>query len=368
MLRRDNAVVFLGAWLDACSLWRLYMPHLSMPGSTFFCFIQKPDFSVIAGNDVCVVQRCCTMPQFEFLKTVAALDMRIIYDLDDNVWEIPETNPAHAMLSQHRDGFNACIRMVDVVSVSTKSLAQAVRKHVKQMTNARTGREIPIVVAENRIESRMFVPACKPSSKVVVGWAGSTSHIGDLPLIEAALLSAATDNPNIGIEFRGLDVVADSPLKQLPNYSFKYWTPVAEFGCRMPLWGWSVALAPVTAHVFNEAKSCIKMLEAAWCKIPCLASWVRPYDEFCSRDRDLRWLLCPAPSAWDRKLRDLVNDEAMRDYYGQKMHEVMLKYYSLDRPHEGWGEVFRLANLPVTVPMMPAGSNEVAPGIEVLNA
>jgi hypothetical protein len=342
MLERNNPAVFLGAWLDACCLWRMYMPHLAYHGSSFYIFAQRPNWDVVAGKDVVVVQRCCTQPQFDFLKTAGALGMRIVYDLDDDIWQLPSYNPAFSVLNAHREGFNACIRMVDVVSVSTRVLAKSLRKHVKFMTNMRTHKDIPIVVAENRIAECMFVePVRKP--ELIIGWAGSSSHAGDFGMVEEPLVNVSRDNPNVRIEFRGCEPTADSPLRKLPNYRHKLWSPVAEFGGRLPLWGWSIALAPVTEHVFNDSKSAIKMVEAAWCKIPCLASYVQPYVDFCRHDKELKWLLCPGASAWESKLRTLINEPAMRDELGQRMWNVVREHYSWNRPHEGWDEVFQLA-------------------------
>ena len=318
------------------------MPHLAMPGSVFYCLAQKPDYNAIAMNDVCVVQRCCTKGQYEFLQVVSQLGLKIVYDLDDNVWELPDYNPAANVLNANREGFNACIRMVDVVSVSTRTLAKAVRKHVKFMVHAHTGKEIPIMVAENRIYEDMFVDPVQPEG-LVVGWAGSSSHIGDLGLVEEALVSVGTEFPTTVVEFRGCEPAADSRFLKLPNFRFKMWTPVAEYGARMPLWGWSIALAPVTDHDFNASKSCIKMIEAAYCGIPCLASWVQPYDEFCSWDKELRWLLCAGSSNWTKKLRELVCDEARRVDLGRRMKKVMAERYSWNREHEGWAQVMAVA-------------------------
>lgn len=342
MLERKNSVVFIAPWIDACSLWRLYMPHLAMPGSSFFCFAQRPDFSVITPADVCVVQRCCTAQQLEFLRMMPVLGIQVIYDLDDNVWDVPKYNPAHEVLMRNREGFNACIRMVDVVTVSTKTLAKVVRKHVKFMVNARTGREIPIVVCENRIEERMFVAPVK-NEKVIVGWAGSSSHIGDLDVVEEAIISCASEFPDVRFEFRGCEPPEASKLRKLSAFQHRLWTPVPEFGARMPLWGWSVALAPVTDHEFNASKSCIKMVEAAYCGIPCLASAVRPYEEFCGRDKELGWLLCTVPGTWKRKLRELLNDKARREELGRRMYDVMKQHYCYDKPHEGWDAAITMA-------------------------
>lgn len=316
------------------------MPHLSMPGSSFYCFNSKPDYAAIATHDVCVVQRCCTPQQFEFLKLAAALGMKIIYDLDDDVWDLPKYNPAYEVLTRQKEGFNACIRMVDLVTVSTKTLAKVLRKNVKFMVNSRTGKEIPIVVCENRIWEPFFVTP-RPAKQPLVGWAGSSSHVGDLPLVEEAILTCAEERPDVQFEFRGCELEEGSPLLKVRNLRHRYWTPVAEYGGRMPLWGWSIALAPVQEHPFNASKSCIKSVEAAYCGIPCLMSYVQPYEEFCRHDTELRWLLCAGPKNWTSKLRDLVNDNPRREELGRRAHAVMKQHYVFGDVHEQWAEALQ---------------------------
>lgn len=339
MLPRNGSAVFLASWIDACALWRMYFPHLGLRDSGFFCFSAKPDWNKIAGYDVVVLQRCCTKPQFEFIKTCRAMEQKLVYDLDDNIWQIPETNPAAAILHKHSDGFKVCIRSVDVVSVSTKTLKKVVERHVKNMTNLHTGKEIPIVVTENRLDERLFVPPVK-SEQTIVGWAGSTSHIGDLRIIEDAIKTLAVEYPQVIFEFRGLE--PPEGLREVPNVRFKIWYSVAEYAARMPRWGWSIALAPVTDEDFNNSKSAIKILEAAYCKIPCLASWVQPYFEFYNYDKELMWLLCAGRNNWAPKIRELINDPARRVYLGERMYQVMKKYYSWENGHDGWRKVLAL--------------------------
>jgi hypothetical protein len=317
------------------------MPFLNMPGSSFFIFKERPDYAQIAGNDIVAVQRCCTQPQFDFIRIMRQLELKVIYDLDDHIWDIPEYNPAYAVLSQFRNGFNSCISVVDAVTVSTKELAKAVRKHVKPLKNLETGKEIPIIVCENRLDEKWFIPPVK-KEQFIVGWAGSSSHIGDLDLVEDALIACSEEHPEVAIEFRGCAPKADSKIHKLPTYTQKLWSPVAEFGARMPLWGWSIALAPVTSHDFNNSKSNIKILEAAYCKIPCLASYCRPYADFCSLDPELKWLLCAGPSAWTTKLRELINDKARCDDLWQRMYNVMQEHFSFRQPHEGWEQAAKI--------------------------
>ena len=342
MLERENSVCFLGASLDACSLWRFFMPHFSMPGSGFFCFVQNPSFDVIAGFDVIVVQRCCLRQQFEFIQSAAQHGLKIIYDIDDNVWDLPEYNPAQAILAKYKAGFASCMRMVDLVTVSTRTLAKVVRQNVKFMVNARTGKEIPIVVCENKVEERLFSNPTPRSGPVRVGWEGSSSHAGDFGMVEDAIVSCAQEYPDTVFEFRGLELPSSNLITKLPRFQQKYWMPVSEFCSRMPVWGWDVALAPVTDHVFNASKSGIKMLEAACLGIPCLASWVKPYEEFCFWDKELQWLLCAGASSWKKKLRELVGDAARRQELGSHMRKVMVEHYSFRQTHEGWEQAVQM--------------------------
>jgi hypothetical protein len=341
-LERQNPIIFLASAIDGCALWRLFFPYLSLPGSSFFCFRQKIDYAKVVGNEICVVQRLCTQNQFDVLRTMASLGLKIIYDLDDDVWEIPQSNPAHGILGQYKEGFKSCIRMVDVVTVSTHYLAKVVRRNVKAMVNLTTGKPIPIVVVENRVWEQGFVRPERPE-KVTVGWAGSSSHVEDLEVVLPVLYNLAKADPKIEVEMRGCQLADTSPLRKLDNFHHRPWMPVPEFISRMPVWRWNIALAPVTDHDFNRSKSAIKMCEAAYCKIPCLASWITPYEGFCHHDPELQWLLCSGASSWERKLRDLVYDKDRRDDLGRRMHKVMVEHYSYRKPHEGWQEAFRLA-------------------------
>lgn len=333
MLQRDNAIVFLASGLDACAMWRLWQPHQNMPGSSFFCFRQQVNFNFVTGADIVVVQRLCTQPQWEFISVCKKLGLKVVYDLDDNMWEVPQTNPAYNSLMQYKMGFIECMKIVDAITVSTKNLSRVVAKHIRTYIQ----RDLPVYVVENRMDERLYSAPRPPREKVIVGWAGSSSHVGDLRIALPGLLQTAAENPDVTFQFRGLEPPQE--LKHLPNVDFKLWTPVAEFVARMPQWGWSIGLAPLEEHPFNESKSCIKLLESAYCRVPCLASWLEPYDYFTSFDPELRWLLCAGKSNWAPKIRELIHDEARRKELGERAYRVLQNHLSYGRPHEGWEKV-----------------------------
>jgi hypothetical protein len=340
--KRTYPVVMLGAWLDSCALWRLFMPHMNLPGSGFFTFAGAPAYDRIASNEVAVVQRCYSKIQADFITVLGACGLRVVYDLDDNIWDIPPSNPVHRMFVANRAGFNTCIQLADMVTVSTLPLAKAVKRNVKPLINTRTGKAIPIRVCENRIEERMFVaPREQTFDECVVGWAGSDSHAADLALVENALEFAMKD-PNVIVEFRGGSPARKSRLVGMPQYRHGPWMPVVEYASRMPLWKWNIALAPIQDNEFNRSKSNIKPVESGYCGVPCLMSAVEPYMDLCYRDPsgDLKWLLCLTPGQWNSKLQDLIYDPAKRDYYGKLLQKISLEHFSFRRPHEGWINAF----------------------------
>src|SRR5215472_9803216 len=99
MLDRDNAIVFLPSWVDACALWRMYMPYAEMEGTSFFAFTQ-PIFQLILDKDIAVVQRCYSQAQYNFIRACRNAGMKVIMDLDDDMWHIPPHNPAYEMLGK----------------------------------------------------------------------------------------------------------------------------------------------------------------------------------------------------------------------------------------------------------------------------
>lgn len=344
MLQRNNSIAMLGSWLDACALWRLYMPYLNMPGSSFALFDKAIHYDILAEKDIAIVQRCCTPQQYQMINTLSAMHMKVVYDLDDNMWEIPPSNPAAVILGRLKEGFIHCIQNVDIVTVSTKQLAKAVKKHVKNMTNARTGKPIPIVVIENRIDTRYFAQPSTPyeGKRLTVGWGGSTSHIADLAVMMPAIEAVAKRHPEVDFEFRGLRHLPAS-VASLPNVRTHIWLPVAEYAQRFPVWGWDITLAPLTDEEFNSSKSAVKMVEAGHVSIPCLASWLPPYQRFCHHDKELQWLLCAGQNNWEPKLEALISDAALRRHLGQCMNRVMREHYSFEKEHEGWNALLSTA-------------------------
>jgi hypothetical protein len=57
----------------------------------------------------------------------------------------------------------------------------------------------------------------------------------------------------------------------------------------------------------------------------------------------LKWLLCESEKDWITKLTALVNDEAIRNYYGSLLYNVVMEFYNMEKRAKVWKDAFQLA-------------------------
>ena len=292
----------------------------------------------ILTHDYVGVQRLGLQQNLQAMRSLRRADLKIIYDLDDFLWDVPEWNPSADILKQMRYGYSVCLHHADIVTVSTRHLKKAIEKyHRTDLVNVVTRREIPIVVCENKIDLRFVAPR-QEREELIVGWAGSNTHEHDFHVVLPALQRIIPEYPKVVFEFAGW---VPPELQQFSNVRFRPWTPVSEFMQRFPRWGWSIALAPLCDHPFNSSKSGNKMTESGAMGIPCLASWEPPYEDWTFKaPADLKYMLCSNEQQWYERLRELIEHEELRLHYGRMMRKHVEFRHSWQGGHKGWETVF----------------------------
>lgn len=332
-----SKTAFLPAGLDACALYRMYMPHLRIPDSMFLLRLDRLDVREIRDYEVIVVQRQATIQNLNAMQLLRKIGKKVIYDLDDNMWSVPAANPGAKIINQMRQGFEVCARESHLITVSTRGLKAAVQYALPDLKQE-------ILVTPNGVDLDWLQPSCldKNDGLVVVGWGGSNTHSEDVREAWSVLPGLVEKHQHLWLEFIGEE--PPKGLERHPRVRLKNWVPVAEYMNRLPGWGWDISLGPLVENKFNRSKSCIKMLEAAAMKIPCLASNVQPYAEFCALGgKELEWLLCDNRRQWETKLEKLIVDVDYRKYMGQLMYENAKKHFSMEVLKENWKYAIRKA-------------------------
>jgi glycosyltransferase involved in cell wall biosynthesis len=318
---------------DACALYRLFIPHLHTPNSRFVFNFKQIPIEEYADVNVLVVQRQGHAKNKLALEELNKFGLKIIYDLDDDLWNLSAANPARNIFRDMRDGFGECAALCELVTVSTSWLKSAVRTALPSLKKE-------IYVVENSMDFDYFQGPQLPrdESRVVIGWGGSDTHSADVSEVFRMLPDILDEFPQVHMEF-----VGQMPPKKMLGHErvrIREFVPVSEYPSKYSTWAWDIILAPLENTRFNRAKSNIKMLESAAIGAPCLCSPIAAYAEFCSYDSDLKYLTCTTWASWKTKIRELIADAAMRKALAQKMRKVVEDHYHISTMKAKWHEVF----------------------------
>ena len=315
--------LFLPASIDGCGFWRMFLPHLRIPQSRFvFALDGSYPVDIIAEADICIVQRLGNPNNIEAVKRIKASGKKLVYDLDDNIWNIPPHNRAYKWFKASKGMFTTCMQAADAITVSTQPLQAQVRANIKL--------KCPVYVIENGVDFNMFYPLPKKERKeVVIGWAGSATHAKDLVDVLEIIPKVLEKNPHVRFESVGASLPDN--LKNHPQVRVRNTVPIAEYASRLATWRWDLFLAPLEDTAFTRSKSSIKCLEAAALQRPILVSPVGAYKDFCALDPDLEYLMCKTRQQWIDKINELVNNEGARAFYGGRMYNVAREHCDVSK-------------------------------------
>lgn len=238
-----------------------------------------------------------------------SLSCRRVYELDDDPFNLEHTNPAHFDYNKgnSQDSLRFCIQSADLVTTSVEPLAERMRKLNPN-----------VAVCKNRIDESLLTLERPRREKLTIGWAGGPSHFEDMKEAAYGLRRNLDWHPDVQAHFIGADmrkiVRRDARFTKWIKSTDDYYTHI----------DFDIGIAPLRPGVFTDAKSAIKVMEYGALGIPCVASAVTPYNDYVIDG--VTGFLVKGPKEWSARLRDLINDEAMRDEMGKKAREVAAQH------------------------------------------
>lgn len=254
--------------------------------------------------DVAVGQRLGNVGEYDRWRRLAE-HSRLVYEVDDDLLNVEPSNVrAHNIMNdpELRRGTAMCAALADMVTVTTQPLAEAMSQWNPN-----------VVVLPNYVDDALLKIDRPRRERITIGWSGGGSHIRDLQLITREMDRFLGRNPQVDLHIVGTDYtelfrssVRYTPFDPSPQSYFHN----IDF---------DIGLAPLTSSRFNRSKSHIRVLEYAALGIPVVAS-----DEpaYCDTVIDgVTGFLVRYEHEWQRRLRDLVEDEAMRYEMGVKARE-----------------------------------------------
>ena len=249
----------------------------------------------------------------------------MVYEIDDDLFNIEPHNPSYSVYSNplNTDSITTCMEIASLVTVTTPILAERIAKINPN-----------VVVLPNCIDEALLEHQRPQRDRLTIGWAGGDSHLNDIASAARGLKKTMEYNPDVDIHFIGADfrslIKAPREIRHT-DYQTDIWDYYRAID-------FDIGIAPLVPTHFAEAKSHIKALEYSALGIPVLASDCAPY-------RDLvidgvTGFLVKQDHEWGRRLRDLINDDAMRTEMGLKAREVASQW-TIQNHWQEWESAYR---------------------------
>jgi hypothetical protein len=221
---------------------------------------------------------------------------KIVVDLDDNIWQIPEGNIARGDLKTHINrSLMMCesVKAADWVTVSTEPLKNAVQALNQNVT-----------VLPNYLNLSDWKHKRK-AGKTRIGWVWSPTHTPDNKEVEEALKEINKKYKEVEIVIFGTDKnIFDFDTVNIPA------VPHEEYPKTFMEAGIDISIAPLADNDFNKSKSNIKWLESTMAGAAFIGSKVYPY-EF-SVDHGKTGYVCKGKNQWVRHISNLIENPVKR--------------------------------------------------------
>ena len=263
--------------------------------------------------DVIILQCRYTTGSLEEMARIQRLSSaRRIYEIDDYIIDVPEKNEHRRnMPGNMREMVSRGIALCDRVVVSTEPLADALSSMHRDI------RVVPNMLSRSLwggLKGRR-----QTSARPRVGWAGGTSHRGDLELLAEVVKSLANE---VDWVFFGMCPQLLRPYIK----EFHAGVPLHLYPQKLAGLNLDLALAPLEQNLFNDCKSNLRLLEYGACGFPVICTETKAYGGYlpCTR------VASNTTEQWLDAIRMHLADPQASYRQGDALREAVLRDYVLN--------------------------------------
>lgn len=265
----------------------------------------------VADYDLVIGQRISTSEAVPLWGLLMAEGMPAsAYEIDDLLFDVEETNTAayeYFNQQENKARMASAIFTADAVITSCQPLADELR-----------GLNPNVYVIPNYLPKRYLRPPRKSAldDRVVIGWAGGSSHKEDL---ESAALGIDKALGELGNERALLHLMGSNygPVFRCPSSFVPWYQDKSDYLNALDL---DIGLCPLRDSRFNRSKTYVKALEYAFKGIPTVASNVTPYKEFVVDG--VTGYLVNTNEEWREAIVELARDSKLRKKMGLAAFEL----------------------------------------------
>jgi len=282
----------------ACYKYRVATPLQCMNQSDELHgrYSDRWEAQLLNAIDIFSFQRNSTKEAIQIIHSLFEHNKPIVYDIDDDILHIPETNPVYRLIAQSPGVLvNQLygIRYATAITVTNqklKDIYSVINPNVHILpncVNVDEWKKVPKILKRNR--------TCK------IFWGGSPTHNCDLEIVRPVLKRISEEfGKKVEFYFMGVDEnIEDFPVTDVPFGKYTFFQSIMA-SC-------DIGIAPMADNLFNLGKSDLRLKELGMASLPIVASCVGEYSR-----RDSGALLCKTTEDWYKALTTLINDKEQR--------------------------------------------------------
>ncbi len=306
------------------------LEKLAKAGKVFFKHVLEPQVTPadIYWADLVVFSRNQDPAFGYFIEVAQARNIPIVYDLDDNFWELPEYVEDRKLIAtpERIAQLEEYLRRATLVRAFSPVIAQRVREFNKNVTMVVPGIDLAIL------------PSQKPErtdGKIRITYATGKGAKDELiPIFSEALLSILEKyQDRIEVTFwREIPPdFAGNPAVRLEKYINNY----EDYIRILATSGFDIGLAPMLNSKFYRSKTNVKYRDYGACQIPGIYSNVEMYSD-CIKNGQTGILVSNTFEDWYSALERLINEPVLRRSIREAAFQDVQKNYSMAHLEESW--------------------------------
>jgi hypothetical protein len=308
--------------------WNGYEPGETIRGLTPKFIVAHTLLSPASGTKPNQPLELSWEPQKPVVESAREHGQFWMFDLDDNVWELPEWNPAYGKpygISAHLKEWTEDFNSANALIVSTNQIAESAREN---------GVTVPIYVAKNCIK----VPEWKNRSDhdpLRVGYIGLLDfRAPDFEFIVEDLRKALEGKRDL-VEFWHIGANLEPETRKIRDILRPFPVDIVERPWVSPhlfqtaLRELDIALLPAVVCKFNDGRSNVVGLECMAAGVPFLASPIAEYK-----------VLGQSTTNWCKHLKWFIEDDEWRDTWREMAYGNLVDNYTVKHCGQRFEEIF----------------------------
>lgn len=286
---------------------------------------------VVRKSDIVILQRYIPVAVLKAVGFDLLKSKTLIYETDDNLLSVPESNPVAENYSKLSDEIKYIVNLADCITVSTNNLKETLSSFHDN-----------IVVLDNYIDRKLWGNLLQKrysseNDKVNIFYSGSFTHKEDLELIRPLyerLYQRYNDKLVFNFVGCALDSIAGNGNSDL---SYRNYYDYAAYisSCHV-----DIAIAPLIDNDFNRAKSNLKYLEYSYCGFPGVYSSVEPYETTVDDNQDGFLVKDNSLDIWYDAISHLIDNPNCREEFARVAQEKIVEKFLLENNWQKWAGLF----------------------------